>query len=94
MHSGRRAFIPLRHSGTGGPLEHLPCGRLSIVPLYGAGCDFETAATPDSLDALFHHFIDAHPGVHANGDWPNLADLVVRGLHANPFTQYWPRLPL
>ena len=54
------------------------------------GCGFETAAMPDSLDSLFRHFIDAHPSVHANGDWPNLVDLVVRGLHVKPNTQYWP----
>ncbi len=52
--------------------------------------DFETAAVPDSLDALFHHFIDAYPNVCADGEWPNLVDLVVRGLYVKPNTQYWP----
>ncbi len=54
------------------------------------GCDFEIAAAPDSLDTLFRHFMEAHPSVHANAEWPNLVDLVVRGLHVRPNTQYWP----
>ncbi len=54
------------------------------------GWDFETAATPDSLDVLFRHFMEARPSVHTNADWPNLVDLVVRGLHVKPNTQYWP----
>ncbi len=45
---------------------------------------------PDSLDVLFRHFIDTHPSIYANGEWPNLVDLVVRGLHVMPNTQYWP----
>ena len=54
------------------------------------GCNFETAAAPESLDALFRHFIDAHPSVHANSEWLNLVELVIRGLHIKPNTQYWP----
>ncbi len=53
-------------------------------------CNFEMAAAPDSLDSLFHHFIDAHPSVHTNGKWPNLVELVFRGVHVKPNTQYWP----
>ncbi len=45
---------------------------------------------PDSPEVLFPHFIDAHPSVHAYGDWPNLVELVVRGLHVKPNKQYWP----
>ncbi len=40
-------------------------------------------------DALFRHFTDAHPSIHANGKWHNLVDLMVRGLHVKPNTQYW-----
>ncbi len=58
------------------------------------GCDFETAAVLDSLDVLFRHIMDAHPSIYANGKWPNLADLVVRGLHVKANTQYWaPSIP-
>ncbi len=54
------------------------------------GCSFETTAAPDSLDALFRHIKDAHPSIYDEGRWPNLVDLVVRGLHVKPNAQYWP----
>ena len=53
-------------------------------------CNFKTASAPNSLDVLLRHFIDTHPSIHPNGKWPNLVDLVVRGLHVKPNTQYWP----
>ncbi len=53
-------------------------------------CDFKKKAAPDSLDALFRHIKEAHPSVHADGRWPNLVDLMVRGLHVKPNAQYWP----
>ncbi len=33
---------------------------------------------------------NADPSVYDEGRWPNLVDLVVRGLHAKPNTQCWP----
>ncbi len=54
------------------------------------GCSFETTTAPDSLDALFCHFQDAHPSVYDGGKWTNLVDLVIRGLKATPNAQYWP----
>ncbi len=54
------------------------------------GCSFETTAVPDSLDALFRHFRDAHPIVYDGGKWSNLVDLVTRGLQVKPNTHYWP----
>ncbi len=54
------------------------------------GCNFETTVVPDSLDSLFRHLQEAHPSVHADDRWPNLVDLVVRGLHMKPNAQYWP----
>ncbi len=54
------------------------------------GCSFETTTTADSLDALFHHFRDAHPSIYDGGKWTNLVDLVTRGLQVKPNTQYWP----
>ncbi len=42
------------------------------------------------LDALFHHFCDTHPSLYDGGNWPNLVDLVTRGLKVRPNTQYWP----
>ena len=59
--------------------------HVSVAPLFNymvRGCAFETTAAPYSLDALFRHLKEAHPSVHAvyaNGRWPNLVDLVVRG---------------
>ncbi len=49
--------------------------HVSVAPLFNCmvrSYDFETAAVPDSLDVLFCHFMEAHPSVHTNGDWPNL----------------------
>ncbi len=66
---------------------------VAVAPLFNCmvcGCNFEKAATPHSLDVLFRHFIDAHPSIHGNGEWLNLVELVVRGLHVKPNTQYWP----
>ena len=81
----------------GGPLKHLSRGRRPSIQLYGArlfnctvrGC-FETTTAPDSLDALFCHFRDAHPSVYDGGKWSNLVDLVTRGLQVKPNAQYWP----
>ncbi len=53
------------------------------------GCSFETSAAPDSLDAMFRHFRDAHPSVYDGGKWSNLVDLVTRGLHVKPNAHYW-----
>ncbi len=66
---------------------------MAVAPLFNCmvhGCDFETAASPDSLDVVFHYFMEAHPSVHAGNEWPNLVDLVIKGLHVKPNTQYWP----
>ncbi len=74
-------------------VAHWNTFHMAAAPLFNCmvhGCDFKTAAAPDSLDALFCHFRDAHPSIHADGEWPNLVDLVVRGLHVRPNTQYWP----
>ena len=54
------------------------------------GCSVETTAAPDSLDALFRHIKDAHPSVYDESRWPNLVDLVIRGLDVKPNAQYWP----
>ena len=54
------------------------------------GCTFETSTTPDALDTLFRHFRDTHPSVYDGGNWPNLVDLVTRGLKIRSNTQYWP----
>ncbi len=54
------------------------------------GCSFETTTAPDALDTLFHHFRDAHPSVYDGSSWPNLVDLVTRGLKVRPNAQYWP----
>ncbi len=46
--------------------------HVAIAPIFNCMvrfCEFETAAAPDSLDALFHHFMEAHLSVHANGEW-------------------------
>ncbi len=53
------------------------------------GCSFETTAAPDSLDALFRYFQDAHPSVYDGGEWPNLVELVTRGLHVKSNVHYW-----
>ena len=52
------------------------------------GCSFETTTTPDALDTLFRHFRDTHPSVYDGGNWPNLVDLVTRGLKVRPNVQY------
>ncbi len=54
------------------------------------GCSFETTTAPDALDALFHHFRDTYPSVYGRGNWPNLVDMVIRGLKVKPNVQYWP----
>ncbi len=72
-------------------VAHWNTFHVAVAPLFSCmvrGRDFETAAAPDSLDVLFLHFIDAHPSLYANGEWLNLVDLVVRGLHVKPNTQY------
>ncbi len=74
-------------------VAHWNTFHVAVAPLFHCMvrvCDFETTAASDLLIALFHHFIEAHPSGHANGEWPNLMDLVVRGLHVKPNTQYWP----
>ena len=50
----------------------------------------ETTTAPDSLDAQFRRFRDAHPSVYDGGKWTNLVDLVTRGLQVKANTQYWP----
>ncbi len=67
--------------------------HVAVAPVLNCmvqGCLFETTTTPDSLDALFRHIKDTHPSVYDGGKWPNQVDLVVRGLHVKPNTQYWP----
>ncbi len=54
------------------------------------GCAFGTTTAPDALDTLFHHFRDAHPSVYDGGKWPNLVDMVTRGLKIRANAQYWP----
>ncbi len=54
------------------------------------GCTFETTTAPDALDSLFRHFQDAHPDVYDHGRWPNLTDMVARGLKVRVNTHYWP----
>ena len=54
--------------------------HVAVTPVFNCmvrGCSFKTTAAPDSLDALFHHIKVAH-----------LVDLVVRGLHVKPSSQY------
>ncbi len=74
-------------------VAHWNTSHVAVASLFNCmvnSCNFETAAAADSLDALFRHFIDAYPSLHANGKWQNLVELVVRGLHVKPNTQYWP----
>ncbi len=74
-------------------VSHWNTFHVAVAPLFHCmvrGCNFKTAAAPDSLDVLFRHIIDTHPSVHANGQWLNLVDLVTSGIHVKPNTQYWP----
>ncbi len=67
--------------------------HVAIAPVFNCmvrGCSFQTTTAPDSLDALFCHIKDAHPSVYNEGRWPNLVDLVIKGLHVKPNAQYWP----
>ena len=54
------------------------------------GCTFGTTTVPDALGTLFRHFRDAHPSVYDGGSWPNLVDMVTRGLKIRANAQYWP----
>ena len=75
-----KSYLPLCQKGFEGEVlaHHLPIiGRNSS----------NRASTFPFLNTLFRHFIDTHPSIHANGDWPNLVDLLVRGLHVKPNTQ-------
>ncbi len=102
-HQGRALFICPQPEGTvaGGQsflfatlklwIVHWNSFHVAAAPLFKCmvrGCDFETAATPDSLDLLFRQFIDTYPSVHVDGEWPNLVNLVVMGLHVKPNTHY------
>ncbi len=67
--------------------------HVAVAPVFNCmvrGCSFETTAAPDSLDALFRHIKNAHPSIYDEGKWLNLMNLVTRGLHVKPNTQYWP----
>ncbi len=74
-------------------VAHWNTFHVAVAPVFNCmvrGCLFETAAAPDSLDALFRHFQDAHPSIYNGGKWSNLVDLVTRGLHVKPNAHYWP----
>ncbi len=67
--------------------------HVAVAPAFNCmvrGCTFGTTPAPDALDSLFRHFQDAHPDVYDHGRWPNLTDLVTRGLKVRANTHYWP----
>ena len=74
----------------GGSLELVPRGCRSSVQLHGAGLYLWDGHRPRSLDSLFRHFQADHPQVYDQGKWPNLTDLVIRGLKIRANAQYWP----
>ena len=52
-------------------VAHWNTFHVAVAPLSHCmvrACEFKTAAAPDSLDAVFRHFIGVHPGIYADGD--------------------------